>query len=61
MISLAHVQMMAAYNKWQNDSLYGAADTLDDDARRTDRGWRRSPFGSPPVPPPLGRAEPASP
>ena len=37
MISLAHVQMMAAYNKWQNDSLYGAATTLDDDARRTDR------------------------
>ena len=38
MIGSAHVQTMAAYNKWQNESLYGAADTLDDSARRSDRG-----------------------
>jgi uncharacterized damage-inducible protein DinB len=29
---------MAAYNRWQNDSLYGAASGLDDTARRADRG-----------------------
>ncbi len=34
----AYVQMMARYNQWQNHSLYGAADTLDDSARRKDRG-----------------------
>ncbi|HBM12361.1 MAG TPA: damage-inducible protein DinB, partial [Rhodospirillaceae bacterium] len=28
---------MARYNRWQNDSLYGAADRLDDAARRLDR------------------------
>jgi len=29
---------MARYNRWQNASLYGAADTLSDAARRADRG-----------------------
>jgi uncharacterized damage-inducible protein DinB len=29
---------MARYNQWQNISLYGAADSLSDDARRLDRG-----------------------
>jgi len=29
---------MARYNRWQNVSLYGAAETLSDDARRADRG-----------------------
>ena len=38
MISPQYVQMMARYNKWQNNSLYGAAQTLDDDARDLDRG-----------------------
>lgn len=38
MITPAYVQMMARYNRWQNHSLYGAADTLDDAARRKDRG-----------------------
>ena len=38
MISPAHVAVMADYNKWQNDSLYGAADGLDEAARRRDRG-----------------------
>jgi uncharacterized damage-inducible protein DinB len=38
MIDLAYVQRMARYNRWQNESLYGAADTLDDDARRRERG-----------------------
>jgi uncharacterized damage-inducible protein DinB len=34
---------MARYNRWQNRSLIAAADTLDDAARKTDRGaW----FGS---------------
>ncbi|WP_342360502.1 DinB family protein [Terrarubrum flagellatum] len=38
MISVEHVRLMARYNEWQNRSLYGAADTLDDSARRLDRG-----------------------
>jgi uncharacterized damage-inducible protein DinB len=38
MIDLAYVQRMARYNKWQNESLYGAADTLSDDERRRERG-----------------------
>jgi uncharacterized damage-inducible protein DinB len=38
MIDPAYVRMMARYNHWQNESLYGAAETLDDDARRRDRG-----------------------
>lgn len=43
MIDVSHVAMMARYNRWQNESLYGAADALDDAARRVDRG---SFFGS---------------
>ena len=38
MITPAHAQLMARYNTWQNRSLYGAADTLNDDARHQDRG-----------------------
>jgi uncharacterized damage-inducible protein DinB len=38
MVSKAWLRMMARYNRWQNDALYGAADTLDDTARRLDRG-----------------------
>ncbi len=38
MITPDYVQMMARYNKWQNRSLYGAADILDDEERRMDRG-----------------------
>ena len=38
MITPDYVQVMARYNQWQNHSLYGAADTLDDAARRMDRG-----------------------
>jgi len=38
MIRADYARTMAAYNKWQNDSLYGAADTLDDAARKLDRG-----------------------
>ncbi len=38
MISLTHVQTMARYNRWQNRSLYAAADTLNDAQRREDRG-----------------------
>jgi uncharacterized damage-inducible protein DinB len=29
---------MARYNRWQNENLYGAADTLSDDERRRERG-----------------------
>lgn len=29
---------MARYNSWQNESIYGAADGLSDEARRMDRG-----------------------
>ena len=33
-----YVRTMARYNRWQNGSLYAAADTLSDEARRQDRG-----------------------
>jgi uncharacterized damage-inducible protein DinB len=38
MIAADWCRTMARYNAWQNDSLYGAADALDDAARRADRG-----------------------
>ncbi len=38
MITPAFVQTMARYNRWQNESLYKAASTLDDATRRQDRG-----------------------
>lgn len=38
MISPAHVQLMARYNRWQNSSLYAAADTLADGERKAQRG-----------------------
>lgn len=38
MIGVGHVRLMARYNEWQNASLYNAADTLSDEARRQDRG-----------------------
>ncbi|HWE18230.1 MAG TPA: DinB family protein [Hyphomicrobiaceae bacterium] len=43
MITPGHVRAMAAYNRWQNENLYGAADELSDGARKEPRGaW----FGS---------------
>jgi uncharacterized damage-inducible protein DinB len=38
MIDTAYVATMARYNRWQNTSLYGAADTLTDEARGLERG-----------------------
>jgi uncharacterized damage-inducible protein DinB len=38
MIDLGYVQCMARYNRWQNDNVYGVADTLPDTERRRDRG-----------------------
>jgi uncharacterized damage-inducible protein DinB len=38
MIDAAYVQRMARYNRWQNENLYGAADTLSDVERRRARG-----------------------
>lgn len=38
MIDSEFVRRMARYNAWQNRSLFGAAATLDETARRTDRG-----------------------
>lgn len=38
MITPEHTQVMAHYNRWQNESLYGAADTLTDAERKADRG-----------------------
>ncbi len=38
MIDVSYVQVMARYNRWQNRSIFGAADTLDDAARRKDCG-----------------------
>jgi len=37
-ISLEYVRSMAAYNRWQNDSLYGSAGTLCDKDRKLQRG-----------------------
>jgi uncharacterized damage-inducible protein DinB len=43
MIDRAYVQRMARYNRWQNENLYGVADSLSDAERRRERGaW----FGS---------------
>jgi uncharacterized damage-inducible protein DinB len=38
MIDQPYLVTMAAYNRWQNANLYSVADTLDDGARRADRG-----------------------
>ena len=38
MIDVAYVQRMARYNRWQNESLYGAAGRLSDRERTRDRG-----------------------
>jgi uncharacterized damage-inducible protein DinB len=38
MINPGYVQRMARYNQWQNENLYGVADTLPDAERRRDRG-----------------------
>jgi len=38
LIRISYVRTMAAYNRWQNDSLFGAADDLSDQARRQPRG-----------------------
>ena len=38
MISVEHARLMARYNRWQNESLYRAAGSLDDADRRRDRG-----------------------
>lgn len=38
MIDPDYVTTMARYNRWQNSSLYQAADTLSDRDRRADRG-----------------------
>lgn len=38
MISVEHARTMARYNQWQNQSLYGAAETVNDAERRKQRG-----------------------
>lgn len=38
MIDIAYVQRMARYNRWQNESLYGAAAILSDGQRKVDAG-----------------------
>ncbi len=38
MIDPAYVRALARYNRWQNQSLYAAADGLTDQARKLDRG-----------------------
>lgn len=38
MISTPFIRLMARYNAWQNRAMIAAADTLDDAARRADRG-----------------------
>ena len=43
MITPGHVQLMARYNRWQNQNHYSTADTLTDTQRRENRGAH---FGS---------------
>ena len=38
MISIAHIATMARYNRWQNQNLLNATNTLPDAARRENRG-----------------------
>lgn len=38
MITPEYARLMARYNRWQNASLYGAADTLTEAQRQEDRG-----------------------
>ncbi len=38
MITTGYVRTMAAYNQWQNGSIYGASGNLPDAQRREDRG-----------------------
>lgn len=38
MIGVAYVQRLARYNRWQNESLFGCADRLTDEARRRECG-----------------------
>ena len=38
MITSNYLQLMAQYNRWQNESLYSAADALGDEVRRENRG-----------------------
>ena len=38
MIGIGFVQRMARYNRWQNENLYGVANTLSDEERRRERG-----------------------
>ena len=38
MIDARYVQLMARYNRWQNESLYAVADALPNDERRKPRG-----------------------
>jgi uncharacterized damage-inducible protein DinB len=38
MIDVGYVQRMARYNRWQNENLYGVADTLSDAERNRPRG-----------------------
>ena len=38
MITPAHAQLMARYNRWQNQSLYKAADQITDADRKGDQG-----------------------
>lgn len=38
MITADYLQLLARYNRWQNESLYSAADGLSDEARRENRG-----------------------
>jgi uncharacterized damage-inducible protein DinB len=38
MITSDYVRTMASYNRWQNESLYGAADKLTDAQRKEQRG-----------------------
>ena len=47
MISTAYVKSMAAYNRWQNGSLYAAAATLSDAEPNKNAALFSAPFMAP--------------
>jgi uncharacterized damage-inducible protein DinB len=38
MIGKSYIEAMSRYNRWQNENLYNAADSLGDEERKRDRG-----------------------
>lgn len=61
MITTAWAQTMAAYKRWQNETVITAVDQLDDAARSSDQGLFFGSITSTLKPPALGRPALAAP